>query len=146
MFYNKNMDKYKIYIILGIIIILLLIIIFASKTAIIRVYKKYSKIPNSAKIYGKDFAVAARSQLKLDINLAIIDGLLTDCYSTKSKTLMMSDGTCNSKSLASIVIISHELGHAVQHKTKHPLLYLSNFLRKLTRFTNFFIIPLFIAS
>lgn len=140
------MEKYKFYLILLTILVLLFIIVISSKTRVYRVYKKYSKIKNTHGIYGKDFVVAAKNQLNLDINLAIIDGILTDCYSTKSKTLMMSEGTCNSNSLSAIVIISHELGHAVQHKNKHPLLYISNFLRGLTKITNFFIIPLALAS
>lgn len=140
------MEKYKLYLIVAIILIVLLVLVITSKTRVYRIYKKYSKIKNSHGIYGKDFVVSAKKQLNLDINLAIIDGVLTDCYSTKSKTLMMSDGTCNSNSLSAIVIISHEIGHAVQHKDKHPLLYFSNFLRSLTKITNFFIIPLLLAS
>lgn len=140
------MEKYYIHLIIIGIIILLLFFILISRIRTRAIYKKYSKIKNSTSTYGKEFAIAAKKQLKLDITLALIDGELTDCYSVKSKTLMMSTGTCNSNSLAAIVIISHELGHAMQHKNKHPMLYISNFFRRLTRFTNFFIIPLALAS
>lgn len=132
--------KYYIYIACGILIILFLIDVFTSRSRIYYWYNKFSEERNHTNTTGKEFAISAKQQLHLNIKLALIDGTLTDCYSPKSKTLMMSEAVCDFPSIASLAIIGHELGHAVQDHNKNPLFIITNWIRSLTNFTSKFIL------
>lgn len=53
-----------------------------------------------------------------------IAGNLTDNYNPQNKTLNLSDGVYGSRSIASIGVAAHEVGHAIQHHEAYaPLLF-----------------------
>ncbi len=128
------------------ILILTFLIVAGSQTKILKVYNKYLKVRNSANLTGAEFASICIDKYNLDIDLALIDKKLGDAYSAKYKTLFISDEICDVPSLSSIAIVSHELGHALQHKENSKLFSFTNLINKLTRFTNKFILPLAILG
>ncbi len=141
------MDTAKIIAIIAIVFVLLLLIVMSSKTRIFKTYKKYMKVDNKHNLTGKEFAFMSKQLLELkDLQFALVEDKLADAYSPKYKTLIMSEEVCNTASLASIAIVSHELGHAMQHKEDSGLFFLNQFLVKFTNFTNKFIIPLLICG
>ncbi|MCD6570814.1 MAG: zinc metallopeptidase [Deltaproteobacteria bacterium] len=79
-------------------------------------YSKYSKIPTSSGISG---AKAARMILNAegitDVGIEISRGFLTDHYDPRVKVLRLSERVYMDKSLASVGIAAHEVGHAIQH-------------------------------
>ena len=77
------------------------------------------------------------------IALGKANGDAEDAYARGA--IFISDRTANSWSLASLAIIAHELGHALQDQTSNKLKQLS-FLRRLGRFVGFFMFPLLVAG
>ena len=138
----SKLDKYQILAIVFAIILLLIIIVFTSRTRIIKTYNKYMKIGNKVNITGKELAFLSKRNLELDnLEFALTDRKLGDAYSPKYHTLILSEEVCNTASLASLTIVSHELGHAVQHKNATPLYVLTQLVKSLTNLTNKLIIP-----
>ena len=78
-------------------------------------YNRYLKEPNSRGINGVEAAEAIlRSEGMGHISIDGIRGELTDHYDPRSKTLRLSQGVARGRSIASLSIIAHEIGHALQ--------------------------------
>lgn len=79
-------------------------------------YNKYLRVANGRGITG---ATAARSLLDnaglFNVEIEGISGELTDHYDPTKKKLGLSRGVAQSASVASLGIVAHEVGHAVQH-------------------------------
>ena len=139
------MDKYQILAIAGIVLVFLLILVLSSRSRIVRTYNKYLRIDNKLNITGKQLAFIAKEQLQLDnLKFALTKHRLGDAYNYKHKTLILSEEVCNTASLASLTIVAHELGHAMQHKDNSPLFTITVLTNKLTRLTSGFIFPLLV--
>lgn len=133
----------RILVIVAIVLIILILIVFSSKSRIFKTYQKYMKVDNKVGMTGKEFAFHSKQILELnDLQFALVEDKLADAYSPKYKTLILSEEVCNTASLSSIAIVSHELGHAMQHRDDSGLFFINQALVKLTNFTNKFIIPL----
>jgi len=82
-------------------------------------FKTYSRVPVSSGMSG---AEAARRILDgagiNDVQIGRSRGMLSDHYNPVNKTLALSDGVFDSRSLAAVGIAAHEAGHAIQH-AKH---------------------------
>lgn len=141
------MAEWVPYVVIGCIIFFLIISIATSRSRIRRIYRRYMNMPNSVDLTGKEYAFILKKHLKLeDLNFALSHGELTDAYNSKTKTLILSEGVCNTASIASIAIVSHEIGHAVQDKKKSTLLFLTGIFRRVARLTNKLVIPLLLVS
>lgn len=105
------------------------------------------KIGNKANITGEQLALYAKQDLELDeLKFALTRNKLGDAYSSKYKTLIISEEVCYTASLASLTIVAHELGHAQQDKQNNGLFVFTRFLGALTRLTNALIMPLLIIG
>ncbi len=141
------MDSYQILAIVLGIVLLFIIIVLTSKQRIFRTYEKYMKIDNKMNLTGKELAFLSKANLELtNLKFALTDKKLGDAYSPKYETLIISEEVCNTASLASLAIISHELGHAVQHKNQTSLYFLNQMTKKLTKLTNKLIVPLLVIG
>lgn len=80
-------------------------------------YAKYTQVRNSRGLTGQQAAQYLMSNLGLTLNIEGTPGQLTDHYDPRSKTLRMSQGVAQQPSIASVAIVAHELGHAMQDKT-----------------------------
>jgi Zn-dependent membrane protease YugP len=80
-------------------------------------YRKYGQIANRLGISGLE---AARRLLRANglnhVQVKGTRGQLTDHYDPRSKELRLSEGVARSASVASLGIVAHECGHAVQDK------------------------------
>lgn len=88
-------------------------------------YNKWGRVVNSRNIPG----VTAAEQLVREnglygVGIKGIRGHLTDNYDPRSKTLNLSEGTARQDSVASLAIVAHEVGHAMQDHTGYALLRL----------------------
>ncbi|MFO7917150.1 MAG: zinc metallopeptidase [Anaerolineae bacterium] len=86
-------------------------------------YTKYLEVRNRYNITGYE---AAQRLLRMhglqDIQVKETGGQLSDHYNPKDKTLALSQNVARSPSLASLAIVAHEMGHAVQdHRDYMPL-------------------------
>jgi Zn-dependent membrane protease YugP len=92
-------------------------------------YRKYSRVAGSSGLSG---AQAARRLLDgagiRDVSIGHSRGVLSDHYDPRSKTLALSQGVHDSRSLAAIGIAAHEAGHAIQHARGYAPLKLRSLL------------------
>ncbi len=139
-------SKLKLILIIGAIILFLLIIVLSSRSRIKRIYSKYMRVGTSTNLTGGQFASISTNKLDLNINLAVTDGLLVDAYYPKRRTLIMSREVCDTASLASITIVAHELGHALQHRANYFIFSLSTVISLINRLLNRFIFPTLIVG
>jgi len=80
-------------------------------------YKKWSQIPARSRISGAEAAQRLiRSASLYDVRIEAASGRLTDHYDPRDKTLRLSQGVYEGRSVASLAIAAHELGHAMQDR------------------------------
>lgn len=135
-----------IWFIIGFLVIFLIIALAIanySGSQFLDTYEKYSKIPCYAKVTGGQFAIKVANEVTNgQIRVARTQGYLTDAYSSSAKTVVLSDETCDTASVAALTIVSHEFGHAMQHLSNSKKYRLNTKLLKLTRYLGYFMFPL----
>jgi hypothetical protein len=61
-----------------------------------------------------------------DIRIEKIPGKLSDHYDPRNKVVRLSSSTYNSNSVASLGVVAHEIGHAIQHANGYVPLVIRN--------------------
>jgi hypothetical protein len=80
-------------------------------------YAKYQRVRNRSDLTGLDAAQRLLSVNGLDdVAVRETSGQLSDHYDPRNRTLNLSQGVARSPSVASLGIVAHEVGHAVQHQ------------------------------
>ncbi len=92
-------------------------------------YSKYAKVYNQRGITG---AQAARQVLQAnglsDVPVETVEGNLTDHYDPGKRVLRLSREVAGTPSVAAVGIALHEVGHALQHKTRYGMMGLRSTL------------------
>jgi Zn-dependent membrane protease YugP len=79
-------------------------------------YAKYSQVGVRAGLTGADVARQILRDADVDgVSIEAIPGLMTDHYDPRSRTLRLSEDVYHGRSIASLGIAAHEVGHAIQH-------------------------------
>ncbi len=79
-------------------------------------FKKYSQIPMTNGMTGKEVAEKMlRDHGITNVKVVSTSGMLTDHYNPQSHTVNLSEGVYASNSIAAAAVAAHECGHAVQH-------------------------------
>jgi len=79
-------------------------------------FKKYSTIPMSMGMTGKDVAEKMlRDNGISDVNVISVEGELTDHYNPANKTVNLSRGVYYGNHVAAAAVAANECGHALQH-------------------------------
>ncbi len=92
-------------------------------------FKKYSKVPVSSGMSGAEAAARLLEGAGIrDVKITRSRGMLSDHYNPVNKTLALSDGVHDSRSLAAVGIAAHESGHAIQHAKHYGPLKLRSML------------------
>ena len=80
-------------------------------------FNKYKTIEPSSKLSGQDATRHLLESANLtDIKIANINGELTDNYNPKTKVISLSQSTTGNPSVASLGVVAHEIGHAMQDR------------------------------
>lgn len=99
---------------------LALIITLAAQFYVNSSYSKYKKVKNSRGLTGKD---AARMMLDKNglnnVKIGVVNGLLSDHYDPRTKTVNLSNDIYYGASVASVSVACHECGHAIQDKNNY---------------------------
>jgi len=107
-----------------IFVVLMAVSFIIQKTLTSRI-EKYSKIPLSSGLSGKEVAEKMlRDNGIYDVQVTCTNGFLTDHYDPTKKTVNLSQGVYEGRSIASAAVAAHECGHAVQHATAYRWLTL----------------------
>lgn len=79
-------------------------------------YSRYSQVPARSGLSGRQVAerILARRGLG-DVEVRSTQGRLTDHYDPRNRTVNLSAGVYEGRSLAALAIAAHETGHAMQH-------------------------------
>ncbi|MCS6842834.1 MAG: zinc metallopeptidase [Caldilineales bacterium] len=80
-------------------------------------YARYTQVRNARGVTGLQAAEYLMARQGLSLNVEGTPGQLTDHYDPRSKTIRLSQGVAMQPSVASVAIVAHELGHAMQDKT-----------------------------
>ena len=100
-------------------------------------FKKYSKIPVSNGMTGRDVAMKMlRDNGINDVQVISTPGQLTDHYNPQNITVNLSDGVYNSNSVMAAAVAAHECGHAVQHARAYGPLKMRSALVPVVSFTS----------
>ncbi|MGD2253184.1 MAG: zinc metallopeptidase [Anaerolineales bacterium] len=88
-------------------------------------YRKWSRVGNSTAMTGAEAAQRLLSYGGLgSVSIEGTRARLGDHYDPRSETLRLSPGVAQGRSVASMAIAAHEIGHAVQHREGDLLLRL----------------------
>lgn len=80
-------------------------------------FNKFSRVQAASGMSGFEVARRLLDDGGLsDIQVEEIEGNLSDHYDPRSRTLRLSSGTARSRSVASLGVAAHEVGHAIQHQ------------------------------
>lgn len=95
-----------------------------------KVKSAYAKGAQVLSRAGRTGAQVARSILDRndmhDVNVELSHGMLSDHYDPRAKVVRLSHEVYGGTDLAALGVAAHEVGHAIQDKTRYPLLSLRN--------------------
>ncbi|PLV60241.1 zinc metallopeptidase [Thermotoga sp. KOL6] len=92
-------------------------------------YTKYSKVRSSLGLTGYELARRLLENAGIyNVKIEIVSGFLTDHYDPVRKVLRLSPQNFKGTSVASLGVVAHEVGHAIQDAEKYPLLALRNMM------------------
>jgi Zn-dependent membrane protease YugP len=98
-------------------------------------YGHASQVPARSGVSGAETADAILRVADVrGVAIEDVPGQLTDHYSPAEKTLRLSPEVFEGRSLASLGIAAHEVGHAIQDARRYPLLVVRNFIVPMANF------------
>jgi len=100
-------------------------------------FKKYSKIPTSSGMSGKEIAEKMLTDNGIkDVKVISVPGKLTDHYNPIDKTVNLSPDVYQGKHVSSAAVAAHECGHAVQHATAYSWLQMRSQMVPIVNYSN----------
>ena len=128
---NKTMSMYWI------LFIGIAIISYIVQASLQSKFKKYSKMPLSNGMTGKEVAEKMLHDNGIyDVRVTSTPGMLTDHYNPANKTVNLSEGVYGSNSVAAAAVAAHECGHAVQHARAYAPLKMRSALVPVVQFSS----------
>jgi len=90
-------------------------------------FERYSQIRSKSGITGQQLAQQLLTSNGLSqIRIVHVGGNLSDHYDPRKQLVALSDSTFSSDSVASLGVVAHEIGHAIQHKNHYAPLKIRN--------------------
>lgn len=106
-----------------------LLLAFYAQWRVRSAYNQYSRTPNGRGYSGSETARILLRSAGLDhVRVEQVPGQLSDHYDPKKNILRLSQGVAQSRSVASMGIVAHEVGHAMQDHTNYAPLRLRSSL------------------
>jgi len=106
-----------------IILIVFMLISWAISARLKSKFEKYSKIPLSSGLSGREIAEKMlHDNGIMDVKVMSVAGRLTDHYNPADKTVNLSEYVYEARSAAAAAVAAHECGHAVQHAKAYTFL------------------------
>ena len=138
---------YYIYWIMGIVLLPGILLGIWAQTKVYSTFNEFNKIETK---HGVEANRVARFLLDsagcVDTKIVPIKGELTDNFNPKNNTVSLSENVYSSKTIASVGVACHEIGHVLQHKQKYKLLGVRNTLVPIMNFSVGLTWPLIIAG
>ena len=100
-------------------------------------FKKYSQIPTSSGLSGKEIAQKMLDDHNIcDVKIISVAGKLTDHYNPQEKTINLSADVYNGRHVSAAAVAAHECGHAVQHAKSYQWLQMRSQMVPAVNFSN----------
>ena len=120
-----------------IIFIVISIASFVIQQSLTSKFQKYSRIPLSQPMYGKDVAERMLRENGINnVSVTSTPGSLTDHYNPANQTVNLSSSVYGNNSVAAAAVAAHECGHAVQHAQGYAPLKLRSALVPVVSFAS----------
>jgi Zn-dependent membrane protease YugP len=88
-------------------------------------FSRFSQVKTAAGRTGAEVAAELLRRRGIpDVKIEQVDGMLSDHYDPRTRTLSLSPGVYGSDSVAAVGVAAHECGHALQDKDHYPALAL----------------------
>lgn len=127
MYYGGDIGTQWLLILIPIVLVLVVQGILQSR------YNKYSKMPNNRGLSGYDVARRILDSNGLsNVEIYQGQGQLSDYFDPTKNIIKLSPDVYSGRSIASLAIAAHEVGHAIQYATKYPVIAFRNKLLPLT--------------
>ncbi len=84
-----------------------------AQSAVRGTFARFARVPTSSGITGAQVAQLFMERTGLSFGVNHISGMLTDFYNPGNKTLNLSQSSVQN-SIASVAVVAHEFGHAMQ--------------------------------
>lgn len=126
-------------------ILLIIAMIFAgsAQMKVSRTFNQYSRVPNRKGLSGAEVATQMLHNAGIfDVQVERVAGNLTDHYDPRTKTLRLSSGVYDSRSIAALGVAAHETGHAIQHDRGYVFLALRSMMVPLSNLGSTLAFPL----
>jgi Zn-dependent membrane protease YugP len=81
-------------------------------------FARYARVPTSTGVNGIQTAQVLINRNGLNVGVTSVPGHLTDHYDPRNKTVALSESSMQN-SVASVAVVAHELGHAMQDKENY---------------------------
>lgn len=92
-------------------------------------YARYSQVRSSLGLTGYELAKRLLENAGIyNVKIEVVSGFLSDHYDPVKKVLRLSPQNFKGTSVASLGVVAHEVGHAMQDAEKYPLLALRNMM------------------
>jgi len=86
-------------------------------------FNRWAQVPNQSAMTGYDAARAMLDRNGLyDIPIEPVRGVLSDHYDPINRVVRLSEPVYYERSIAAVSVACHEVGHAIQHKVRYPML------------------------
>lgn len=100
-------------------------------------FKKYSKIPTSSGLSGKEIAQKMLEDNGINnVKIISVPGRLTDHYNPQDRTINLSADVYNGRHVSAAAVAAHECGHAVQHVKSYQWLQMRSQMVPMVSFSN----------
>ena len=100
-------------------------------------FKKYSQIPTSSGLSGKEIAQKMLDDHNIsDVKIISVSGKLTDHYNPQDKTINLSADVFSGRHVSAAAVAAHECGHAIQHAKSYQWLQMRSQMVPAVNFSN----------
>jgi len=100
-------------------------------------FKKYSQIPTSSGLSGKEIAQKMLNDHNIkNVNIISVSGKLTDHYNPQDRTINLSAEVYNGRHVSAAAVAAHECGHAIQHAKSYQWLQMRSQMVPAVNFSN----------
>ena len=100
-------------------------------------FKKYSQIPTSSGLSGKEIAQKMLDDHNIkNVNIISVSGKLTDHYNPQDRTINLSAEVYNGRHVSAAAVAAHECGHAIQHAKSYKWLQMRSQMVPAVNFSN----------
>ena len=110
-------------------------------------YSRFSRVQATNGRTGREMAIAIMSRNGVsDVAVEEVGGMLSDHYDPRARKVRLSSHNFHDRSISSIAVAAHEVGHVLQHAEGYAPLQIRSVLAPVAGFGSMLAFPLFIIG